>query len=203
MTNYTQQNDDQLVNLIQYDDEAAFRELFDRYYTLLTNIANRYVEDAHIAEDIAQDVFIKLWNRRKNLAIHFSFKQYICRAVVNTSINHLRQQKKLDIILSEDTDEEYFTRPNLTDDDQRAEQENLENKLLEAIQRLPERCRLVFTMHKIDGLSHKEVAEELGISTKTIENQITKAMKVLKEVFNTNSILVILVIFFIKFFIGA
>jgi RNA polymerase sigma-70 factor (ECF subfamily) len=58
-------------------------------------------------------------------------------------------------------------------------------------------------MHKIDGLSHKEVAEELGISTKTIENQITKAMKVLKEVFNTNSILVILVIFFIKFFIGA
>lgn len=203
MTNYTQQNDDQLVNLIQYDDEAAFRELFDRYYTLLTNIANRYVEDVHIAEDIAQDVFIKLWNRRKNLAIHFSFKQYICRAVVNTSINHLRQQKKLDIILSEDTDEEYFTRPNLTDDDQRAEQENLENKLLEAIQRLPERCRLVFTMHKIDGLSHKEVAEELGISTKTIENQITKAMKVLKEVFNTNSILVILVIFFIKFFIGA
>lgn len=200
MTNYTQLNDDQLVNLVRDDDEAAFRALFDRYYTLLTNIADRYVDDAHIAENIAQDVFIKLWDKRKNLAIHFSVKQYICKAAVNMSINHLRKQKRLGIILSEDTDEAQFAQQSLADDDQRKEQESLENKLWEAIKKLPDRCRLVFTMHRIDGLSHKEIAEELDISTKTIENQITKAMKVLKEVFNNKNILVVIIIFFIKFF---
>lgn len=119
------------------------------------------------------------------------------------SINYLKKQKKLDIILSEDTDEEIFNQPFLPADDLQAEQENLENKLREAIQQLPARCRLVFTMHRIDGLSHKEIAEELGISTKTIENQITKAMKFLKEVFINKNILVIIFIFFLKLFTKA
>lgn len=198
MTNYTQLNDDQLVNLLQYDDQVAFRTLFDRYYTLLTNIANRYVNDAHIAEDIAQDVFIKLWNNRKNLAIHYSVKQYFAKAAVNTAINHLRQQKKLAVILSDDTDEDFSTRQAPPDDEQREEQESMENRLLDALQRLPDRCRLVFTMHRIDGLSHKEIAAELDISTKTIENQITKAMKILREVFTTKSILIIFFIFLVN-----
>lgn len=166
-----------LIALAQ-GDETALRHIFKAYYRPLLADAWRLVPDRSVCEDLVQEVFVELWRKREELSIHSSLRAYLRRAVVNRAINHLKSDKRF-------VGEEYLpqgdTETPEAAQEQALAQEIQESRIHEAIAQLPEKCRVVFVLSRFEHKSHKEIAEILDISTKTIENQITKAMKMLRE----------------------
>lgn len=161
-------------------DEAALRSIFDHHYPLIVGDVYRYIPDLDTCKDLAQEVFVELWRKRETLEVHTSLRAYLRRAGINRALNYIKVNRRT---LLEDTadfwaDKEDSTQQEIT---RKNEQDSLEAALQAAIQQLPEKCRLVFSLSRFEQLSHKEIAQQLGISVKTIENQITKAMKLLRE----------------------
>lgn len=160
-------------------DEAALRKIFDAFYSDLAARIFRIIPDSDTCQDIAQDVFVELWNKRDSIEIHSSLGGYLNRAAVNKALNYLKSRNRGVIDgsaeLAEAADESDSVSAAAMD------AEEMESRLHRAIENLPERCRAVFALSRFEDLSHREIAEKLGISVKTIENQITKAMKLLRE----------------------
>ena len=170
--------DQELLQMLQGEDEDLAVELFfKKYYHYLCNVIFRVLPDATIAEDLAQDVFFEFWKKREQVSITTSAKAYLKRAAINKTLNYIRDQK------IRFTDEEEL--PALPTDSlssqQKLENSELETLIREAIDRLPERCRLVFMLSRFEELSYQEIAEQLNISVKTVENQISKALKFLRQ----------------------
>lgn len=164
---------------LRESDEKALRNIFDRYYPALLGDIYRIVPDEDTCQDLAQEVFVELWRKRKELEIHTSLRAYLRRAAVNRALNYLKTSKRTVFDdardLPETMEDEWHER-NIKE-----ERADLEDALHRAIEKLPERCRVVFSLSRFENLSHKEIAEKLDISVKTIENQITKAMRMLRE----------------------
>ena len=178
MNTLTSEEEKILLERIKKDDNAAFRQLFNAYYKYLTVTAYRYLHENEKAKDMAQDAFVELWNRRETLTITSGVKAYLRQAVVNKCLNYIKREKRIDF--SENALlPETLTTPEATNN---LEYEDTRKSIQEAIDTLPERCRIIFCMSRFDEKSHKEIAAELGISTKTIENQITRALKTLRSI---------------------
>lgn len=179
MERKTDTTEQQWLAALRAGDENALRRIFDRYYPSLLNDVYRIVPDEDTCQDLAQEVFVELWRKRVELDIRISLRAYLRRAALNKALNHLKTSKRFLLDAPERL-------ANTADDSARdirhkLEQENIESALHAAIETLPEKCRLVFSLSRFEQLSHREIAEQLGISIKTIENQITKAMKMLRE----------------------
>jgi RNA polymerase sigma-70 factor (ECF subfamily) len=165
---------------LRQGDEAALRRLFDRYYPLLVGELLRLVPDVDTAKDLVQEVFVELWRRREQLDVHTSVRAYLRRAAVNRALNYLKSSRRLRFE-SEAGLPDLPAAPSVDEQQHEETRETLESALHRAIEALPERCRIVFSLSRFGELSHREIAEQLDISVKTIENQITKAMKLLRE----------------------
>ena len=160
-------------------DQSALRKIFDQYYPLLLSDIYHYVPDEDSCKDLVQEVFVELWKKRETLHIHSSLRAYLRRAAINRALNYIKVQRRTQL---EDTATWADTADkSLQDIDHKNVQERREAALHQAIEQLPEKCRLVFSLSRFEQLSHREIAEQLGISVKTIENQITKAMRQLRE----------------------
>jgi RNA polymerase sigma-70 factor, ECF subfamily len=151
-----------------------FEELFRTYYTDCVRFAYSYIDNLPAAEDIVQQVFLKIWEKRREIHIHTAPKSYLLTAVRNTAISHIR--KKDPLILVE----------NMTDANGAAPQINMEARELEseinrAVDSLPEKCREVFLLSRQQKLTYKEIAYTLNIAEKTVENQMGKALKILHQ----------------------
>ena len=171
--------DSELVAALRRGEAAALDALFRRHYTELCRVAVRIVTDEAAAEDIVQVVFTKLWTRRAKLPAEVgAVAPYLRRSVRNRSLNYLRDKKRLPVDDGELPD--ISADPGL-EPGAALESEELHHRLHRAIDRLPERCRLVFVMSKVEDMSHREIAEGLDISVKTVENQMTRAYKFLRE----------------------
>ncbi|MCD4737406.1 MAG: RNA polymerase sigma-70 factor [Bacteroidales bacterium] len=172
-------------------DKARFRELYELYYKRLCHFGLRYVREIETAEDIVHEVFINLWEKRETIDPEKSVKAYLFRSVANRCLNYIRDHKKFDTeketgaIETEEISEH-----------QMLEQEELENRIERVIESLPDRCRQIFKMNRFEEKKYREIADELGISIKTVEIQISKALKVLRV--NLKDYLKILVIMFVK-----
>ncbi len=166
-----------LIAQIKQGNEKAFRQLFDRYYPPMIVSANYILKDKNVAQDAAQDVFVLLWKNRTKLSDTINIKAYLNRAVINKALTILKVRKRhtgeneLTLLQKEDTSN-YV--------DGLLENKELKNIIHKAIDALPEKRRIIFTLCRLQGLSHKEIAEKLNISTKTIENQMTQALKQLR-----------------------
>lgn len=159
-------------------DKKAFRFFFDKYYIDLCNLVNVYIHNEAIAEEIVQDIYIYFWERKENIQIESSVKAYLLRASKNKSINYLRNKKTKQSIhekLREAAEITYEMPSNLLDAQQL--REIIEN----AIKNLPEKCREIYRLAKVKEMSYKEISEELGISVKTVDNQMGNALKKLRE----------------------
>jgi len=166
------------LELLRTRDEEAMELLFKRYYKYLVVTAYNILEDDARAKDLVQDTFFDIWRKREELQIDVSLKAYLRRAVSNKAIDEIRRSKKMVF------DEQLMKReplPDLLRVGEELEGKELEKLIHSAIEALPEKCRLVFKMSRFEELSHREIAEKLNISTKTIENQITKALKFLRK----------------------
>lgn len=157
--------------------EYAFDFLFNYYYPGLCVYAQNMMSlSEELAKDIVQDVFVKLWDDREKLNIQFSVRSYLFVSVKNKCFDVLRKKNR-DIKVQElsnehDVADESFETFVLS------ELETLFNK---SLNKLPERCREVFELSRINGLKNREIAVKLNISEKTVENQVTKALHILKE----------------------
>lgn len=162
-----------LLRQIKEDDEAAFKYLFDTYFTAVYRLAFFYLKKDTIAEEIALDVFTALWEKRKMIEIKLSMKAYLLASARNRTLNYLRDHEQ-DLAID-----------NLSPFDSAIEEYPLEMKELEqlineAICALPDKCREVFLKSRMDNQSNKEIAADMSITVKTVEAQITKALKHIK-----------------------
>jgi RNA polymerase sigma-70 factor (ECF subfamily) len=160
--------------------EVAFKELFAQEYSKLCRYALTYLQDSHQAEDVVQETFIKIWERKQEMIASPDMKFYLITAVRNNCISFLRKLRTQNISFPETAPEPepeiHFTEL------QQKEVENEQSKrIAEALDRLPPKCKEVFLMVKMQGMSYKQAAEALDISVKTVENQMGKAIKVLRE----------------------
>ena len=146
--------------------DAYFRKL----YLPLGMYALKIVEDAQEAEDIVEDAFMKVWQRIEKGDNIENFRAYMYRSVRNESISFLRNKKEF---------VEFENIPEI--DDETIDTSERDAKIWKAIEELPEKCREIFLLSKRDGLSNEEIAIEMGISKKTVKNQMTKAFSRLRE----------------------
>lgn len=156
-------------------DRAAFEQVFRTHYRPLCAFALQYVKDGDRAQDLVQDLFVRLWQDRERLNVTTSLKSYLFTAVRNRCLNAVASTGRLRAL-----DEEVHDRP---EEEQRTEVEHAERaaRVQAAIEALPEERRKVFRMSRDEGLKYHEIAERLGISIKTVENQMGKALKTLRE----------------------
>jgi len=157
--------------------EIALQRIFNHYYKYLVVTGYNITGDNEKAKDLVQDVFYELWKKREKLDIQSSLKSYLRRAVVNRSLNYIKTQKRFDF-----GDENFDAQtPDQTVSAQKTlEAQDLKSALNQAINGLPAKCKAIFMLSRYEKLSHKEIAAKLDISTKTIENQITKALKIVR-----------------------
>ena len=172
-----------LLEALRAGQEAALDQLFRTYYAQLCQAVYRVLPDRQIAEDIAQEVFYELWRKRSAIQIKQAIGPYLRRAAVNKTLNYIRAQKM-------PIDDESYLPLNLSNKNDSAQEQlqanELELLINEAIDLLPERCRLIFTLSRYEEMSNKEIAAHLDLSIKTIENQMTKALKLLRTALSSH-----------------
>jgi len=166
-----------IIQLLKRRDETGFEQVFKFYFKNLYRYALTIIQDHDQAEDIVQNVFYKLWDKMDSLNLPDSLAAYLYRAVYNESLNHLKHKKvKL-------TYQTHITRSmkGQTDGAHRKVMfSELERRLQKAINELPEQCRTIFQMSRFEELRYLDIAQRLGISVKTVENQMGKALKLLR-----------------------
>ena len=164
----------ELFNKVKNDDQCAYERLFKAHYESLCRFAFRFLEDKDEAEEVVQEVFCKIWDKRKSLSFTSSFKAYVFTSVRNKCFNHNEHMKV------RHQHQAHVKHTTSEADSGMLEEVDLERKIEEAVATLPEQCRKVFKMNRFEGLKYKEIAEQLGISPKTVENQMGKALKVMR-----------------------
>ncbi len=155
-------------------DQGAFEELFRSYFPPLMAFAKKILTDEDDAREVVQQVFISIWEKRKDIDLSVSLKSYLFTSVHNRSLNVIRDRKKFSSAELPDQAGEW-------DVSSVIESMELEEKIMEVVGSLPEKCREVFELNRFEGLKYSEIADRLHISVKTVENQMSKALKVLRE----------------------
>lgn len=156
-------------------NEHNFQIVFKRFYNPLCNFAASIVKDDKLAQDVVQDVFTHLWDKRNAISISENEKSYLFSAVKNKSIEKLRQQMSESQLA--DAIRIMQEQPVEIEADKYLLREHINNSL----RQLPPKCKQIFELSKMNGLTYAEIAEELDISVKTVENQIGKAYRILRD----------------------
>jgi RNA polymerase sigma-70 factor (ECF subfamily) len=157
-------------------DKDAFKYFFDSYYSELCNFVNLYLKDKTLSEEIVQDIFVYFWENREKININKSVKSYLYSSSKYRSLNQIRNIKRHEEIHSKlEPDTQIETSYDEFDE------EKLKDLIQQARQSLPPKCLQIFQLRQDRQLSNKEISEKLGISIKTVENQITIAYKRLRD----------------------
>lgn len=171
-----------LLKGLKRSDHECFQNLFAKYSQPLYRFSLSYLKSTDAAEDVVQEVFLKIWRKRKEIDTTKSFQSYlftIALNVIRKQFNKLTEshQLKHDLLLSFAENKETF--------DEKDDFQEMVDKLEELIQQMPERRREIFRMKKLEGKSQKEIAGVFNITIKTVEYHITESMKFLKKEFDT------------------
>ncbi len=155
-------------------DRGGFETLFREYFPPLISFAMKFLPDEDDAREVVHQVFINLWERREEIDLSVPLKSYLFTSVHNRSLNVIRSRKKF-------SDSEIPDVAGEWDVEKEIETMELEARIKEAIGTLPDKCREIFLLNRYEGFKYQEIADQLGISVKTVENQMSKALKVLRE----------------------
>lgn len=173
--------DQNLINIqiekMKAGDRESFNQVFRRYYSPMVRFCIRYVADSDIASEIVQDLFVKLWSNREKISFNTSFESYMMTSVRNSALTYINKERshaEANLrIYSEESDN--------TDPSETLQSNNLEESYRKILKDMPEKRREVFLASRYDGLKYSEIAEKLGISQKTVEAQMSAAIKQLKD----------------------
>jgi len=166
----------EILDILKSKPNVALRSLYSSYYKYVCSVVYKMTGDASVAEDISQEVFIEVWKRRESLDVTSTLKGYLRKVAVNKTLNHIRSKK-----MNFEDEDSVFQVPSEENSTQIIlEAEDLQNAINSAIDSLPERCRLIFGLSRYEEKTYKEIAEALSISIKTVENQMSKALKIVR-----------------------
>jgi RNA polymerase sigma-70 factor, ECF subfamily len=171
-------NDSYLIELLAKRDERAFEKVFKDNFKKLQSYAITIVSDENVAEEMVQNVFFKLWDRSETIHIQASIAAYLYRAVYNESCNYLKHQKVKQVFL-------HYSKHAMSDiSTEKASKKvlvtELEQRIKNALNDLPEQCRTVFQLSRFEELKYQQIADTLGISIKTVEAQMGKALRIMR-----------------------
>jgi RNA polymerase sigma-70 factor (ECF subfamily) len=170
-------NDHELFLQIRQGNKKSFETLFKAYYAILCAFSRKYVKDPDDCEEIVQGFFLKLWDKREELEINLSVKNYLFSSIRNRCLNHIKHEK-----IKQEYSAEILGNPLAGIDHTNFIMEvDLVDKIEQSIAALPDRRREIFTLSREQGLKYREIAEKLGISIKTVETQMGQALKDLRE----------------------
>lgn len=188
------ENDALLVKSLSKGNILAFNTLFKKYSGHLYRFAYRYLHSKTESEELVQEVFTIIWEKRSELKKELSFKSYIFTIAFNIIRKYFRTRKYIS---------KYFSTEIYNDVDIRTSQkinyDSLHDYFIELVNQLPVKRREIFIKSRFEGLTIKEISEELGISHKTVENQLTNALKFIRTNFNRDNILTLTILILIQF----
>ncbi len=174
-----------LAKELSAGSQEAFNEVFRAYYGKVVNFVNSLVKSHNVAEDLSQEVFVNLWNSRHALDEVRSLNAYIYTIARNITIDYLRKKRPVCDQIEQNTD---FLDGEMTDERYFAMEKELMIRL--AVATFPERRRRIFSMSRFEGMSNADIAEALGITKKTVENQINLSIREIKKIIEVFSILI-------------
>ncbi len=175
-------SDRDLLKAIRHGDTVAFRQVFDACYEGLCGYACTMLKDMDEAEDLVQSLFLKLWEKRNDISIEQTVRSYLFKAVYHQCLNQLEHRS---VQIRHQQYKRYenqyaVQRPDVFP-------EELEENIRQAIESLPEQCRIIFNMSRYEELKYAEIAARLGLSVNTVENQVSKALKILRAKIKTDT----------------
>lgn len=170
-------SDNNLIELIINGDKRAFDEVFLKHFKSLHAYAFTMIKEKDDAEEIVQNVFVRVWTKRTQLKSDGFLKSFLYRSVHNESLNYLKHQKVRSNFNVHYTD---AVKNEIGDLNKEIMATELEKNIHKAINDLPDKCRDVFQLSRFDQLKYQEIADALNISIKTVENQMGKALKILR-----------------------
>lgn len=171
-----QRSKEEVVSLLSSNPEGAMQILYQDYYEQMCSVVYRVLNDSNASEDIVQEVFMEIWKKRDNIVFTTSIYGYLKRSCINRSLNYIRRNK----MKFEDESALQF-QYNEDHTHNELEADDLKSIIARSVDSLPDRCRQVFVLSRYEHMTYKEISQELDISIKTVENQIAKALKVLKN----------------------
>ncbi|SET04789.1 RNA polymerase sigma-70 factor, ECF subfamily [Draconibacterium orientale] len=171
-----------ILSLVEGNKEY-FRNIFNEYFQPLCHLSIHYLNDEEEAKEIVQDAFLKLWEKREELNPDSNLKNFLFTLVKNNCLNIIKRRQ---VVLKHHEkikwmEMHYQYESLFRIDDNYLNFEELKDKIEQAIEKLPKNCRLVFEMSRFEELKNREIAEQLGISQKTVEAHLTKALKILRK----------------------
>ncbi|NBC02944.1 MAG: RNA polymerase sigma-70 factor [Bacteroidetes bacterium] len=181
MTNNNNNHDDQFwIENIQSGDERAFEILFKKYYLPLTRFVWRYVSSKAIAEELIQELFTILWEKRDewDMDTEKSIRSYLYKSARNLALNHIKHHEIKDKYDSEWMEQKENPEINFRDE---YREERIRKAIAQAIEELPPRGKMTYKLHRYDGLTYQEIADVMDVSVKTVESQMTRTLKTLRE----------------------
>jgi RNA polymerase sigma-70 factor (ECF subfamily) len=168
----------QQLRKIQKGDIASFEALFHHYYNSLCGYSTSLVGMKEVAEEVVQDVFFNIWKNRETLRIRQSIQSYLYRAAYNNSMMYLRKMRREHFMEDLSRPEPSVDAP---DPSQIIQLDEVSNLISQTLESLPERCSEIFRMNRQEGLKYREIAQKLSISEKTVEANMGKALKALRN----------------------
>ena len=167
--------DRELMQRLAQGDQSAMQNIFRAYFRHIYLTTFRFVKQKEISEDLSQEVFLKLWKKRKTIRINQTIKGYLTTMAYHEAMGYLRKQ-------SHHTTDLTLASNRGGDDGWEAVKKNdLEEKIKRTVNGLAPRCKSVFVLSRFEGKSYREIAEIMGISVKTVENQMSKALQILRS----------------------
>lgn len=166
-----------VIPLAFYGESETFEMLFKTHFKSLYAYAFTIVRDEMVAEEMVQNVFFKIWEKKCGLNIQSSVLAYLYKSVYHESLNYLKHQK---VKAAYQTHSAYQMKNQTDHALQKIMLSELEQQINKALSELPEQCRTIFQMSRFEELKYQEIADKLGLSIKTVENQIGKALKILR-----------------------
>ena len=155
--------------------KVSFEWMFEQYYTSLVKYAYTMLRDQDEAEDVVQTVFSEFWAGRNKIQVHSSAKALLYKSVYFRSLNYLKRKK------AERVRNMYLETSEAVESNDLLELEDLDQRIKAAIDLLPQQCKKIFLLSRINELKYKEIADKMGLSIKTIENQMGKALQIMRN----------------------
>lgn len=169
-------SENQIKKQLKKGNKEALEELFRTHYNELCNFAFQYLRSTEDAEEIVQETFFRLWNKKTGIKIKKSLKSYLYTSVRNLCTEHGRHLQIKQKYMNDSIEKEYPPTPQKL-----LEASQLEILFKKTLEKLPERCRKIFSMSRNEGMKYSEIAEKLSISVKTVEADMGQTLKALKN----------------------
>ena len=171
------EQDKEVIHQFRSGNEDAFEQIFHAYYKALVHYAKTILKDMDDSEDIVQQVFVSVWEKRLKIEIHPSLRALLYKSVHNACLNKIKQQQVRSGYAKEVI--QLHNEQGITQDS--IQQKELQHKIEAAMDMMPEQCAKIFKMSRFEQMKYQEIAEALNLSVKTIENQMGKALKIMRE----------------------